>query len=130
MRESYEWQLKPSIKQKQLDGLLGLVLAAFILSVSSIYWMLLVILLFVFIAFWLWRKDASITHIGLHQNALYLVCDEQKRYVRPTTGSIKQEKMVKLRWSIWPWQCLVLRPDSFNCYDDFKEFKRTIYGLI
>lgn len=130
MRESYEWQLKPSIKQKQLDGVLGLVLAMFVLSVSSIYWMLLAILLFVFIAFLLWRKDASITHIGLHRESLYLVCDEQKRYIRPITGSIKQEKMVKLRWSIWPWHCLVLRPDSFNCYDDFKEFKRTIYGLI
>lgn len=130
MRESYEWQLKPSIKQKQWDAVLGLVLAVFVLSVSSIYWVLWVIFLFVCVTFLLWRKDGRITRIGLHQEALYLVCDEQKRYIRPTIGSIKREKMVRLSWSIWPWHCLVLRPDSFNCYNDFKAFKRAIYGLI
>lgn len=125
-----EWRIQPSKKQWQMDIFLLFLLAVFLLSLASPHWFLLLLIGCFLILLFLWAKDKSITHIGIQKNGLYLIKNKQTLPVQFKVGSIKREKMVRLCWSIWPWHCLVLRPDSFNSYQDFQDFKRCIYSLI
>lgn len=125
-----EWRIQPSKKQKQIDVFLLFLLAAFLWILALPYWFLLLLVACFFVLLFLWIKDKSITHIGIQKKGLYLIKNKHNQAVQFKVGSVKREKMVRLCWSIWPWHCLVLRPDSFSSYQDFQDFKRAIYGLF
>lgn len=130
MPASREWALRLSIKQRCFDVLLLILLITFVLFLSVPYWLVACLPVLFIALLGVWRVQKHITHIGFNQNQWYLIQSQNRVFIGFKAGCIKQEKMVRICWSIWPWRTLVLRPDSFISDGEFKEFKRALYGVF
>ena len=48
--------------------------------------------------------------------------------VRWRVGSVRRSQVLLLRYGIWPWQGLIIRPDCFANPQDYRTLMRALYG--
>lgn len=74
--------------------------------------------------------ERRIQRIGLDSLGWWLEIDGERQAVNWRSHSLKRSRLVVLRWSVWPWDALVLRADSFASEDEFRRFRSCLYGHL
>jgi len=145
-RGSCDWQLRPSRRQRWLDGLtlampflmawrIWAMPSEFVQSEFMQAGVISLLLLGSFMALMMVMNRLSwpehdIQRIGLDTSGWWLQRRDTRVRVDWKTHSFKRRHLVVLRWSVWPWHTLVLRPDSFVSEQEFRRFKARLYGYL
>jgi len=48
--------------------------------------------------------------------------------VRWRSGSVRRADVLILEWSFWPWQRLMIRPDSLSSAEDYRRLTAALYN--
>ncbi|TVV43041.1 hypothetical protein [Thalassolituus sp. C2-1] len=122
-----EWLLQPSGRQRWLDG-------AFLLSALLIFsWLLpplwwgVVAVFLLLLMLWGWRKPA-VRRLGCDSRGWWLEYHGCKLSVRWRHGSVRRADVLILEWSFWPWQRLMIRPDSLGSAEDYRRLTAVLYN--
>lgn len=137
MHASAEWSLRFSQKQQGFDLLallLFVVISLYLFPISGLLISVLsaaaAVILFVLIK--TWRRNISA--VGYVSEGLsrrwWLEINDHRYNVRWRDGSIRRRECVVLCWSLWPWDRLILRADSFASDEAFRQFRAELYGDI
>lgn len=117
-----EWRLHPSRYQRRLDGaflLLAVALLWPLLSVTE--WLLCLIALALL---WCVIQRKTVLRLRFDGQYWWLIRDENARMIRWRSGSIRRRDLIIVRWGFWPWQALMIRPDSLSHVDEFRQLQR------
>ncbi|MDP2506809.1 hypothetical protein [Oceanobacter sp. 3_MG-2023] len=134
------WRLHSSFWQTVLDVLALLTLCSLLLVYQYGVWLALSagLLVLAIYAVWYGKQDpvvglqrlgvtdesASIPHWRLiHRSG-------HTRMVRWRAGSVRRSHLLILRYSVWPWQGLVLRRCNFDSEQHFKALQRVLYSEL
>lgn len=137
MHASAEWSLRFSQKQQGFDLLalllfvvISLYLFPFSFLLISVLSVAAAVILFVLVKTWR-RNISAVGHMseGLSRQ-WWLEMNDRRYNVRWRDGSIRQRECVVLCWSVWPWDRLILRADSFASDEAFRQFRAELYGEI
>ncbi len=130
MLDAHLWEIKPSIRQRQIDLLLWSLLLVLVWALHAPVWIKGIVFVLPLLLFWQWIFEQKISHIGLYEAEFYLLSGAKKRFIVLKSGSSLSTHTVHLRWSLLPWQSLVLKQDCFHSAVEFQNFKRALYGLL
>ena len=127
MPASAEWLLQPSRRQRWLDGafllmvllLLGCLLSPLGWAISSVLLLSLMLLG--------WRRFA-VHKIGYDRRGWWLEQRGRKLRVRWRYGSVRRADVLILEWAFWPWQRLMIRPDSVDSAEDYRRLTAALYN--
>jgi len=135
MRASAEWRIAPSRSQPWRDyGALLLLLLAVYLQLPWHPLLCLLILAPVAAVAGLvlrWQPEVSALGYQLQHNTpqWWLELDGKRYRVRWRDGCVRRRDYLILHWSWWPWQRLIIRPDSCVSREEFRRLKAALYGV-
>lgn len=104
--------------------LVVVLLLSFLLPLSG--WVLSAILLPVLMLLG-WRRF-SVHKIGYDRRGWWLEQNGRKARVRWRYGSVRRADVLILEWSFWPWQRLMIRPDSLSSAEDYRRLTAALYN--
>lgn len=105
--------------------LLLLVMALLLSVLWPLPWVLTVTFLLAVVVFFPFSFPQR---IGVDARGWWLEHAGQRQALRFYPGSVRRRQLVILRTSRWPWQSLVIHPDSVQTADDFRRLKAALYG--
>lgn len=121
------WTIRPSCQQKITETLL---LAVSLLILQPLLgWLelgLLFVLLVLFISV-LWRGRQAV-ELRCHQSQWYLNNARINKSIHWRAGSVRRKNLIIWRYGFWPWQRLVVYPDSLP-QGEFRLLLKALYGV-
>ena len=106
------WLLQPSRRQRWLD-------AAFMAVTLGLLWPLLqpvelAAVTVLWVTFYVWRQRRRWRSAYLHHDASgwWLEAAGVRSALRWRHGSVRRAGVIHWRYGVWPWQRLLIRPDS------------------
>jgi hypothetical protein len=134
--EACEWSLRPSRWQGYLDGaalMIPLGIIGFLGMAGNLFSVAMLMVLGGGALLWHKRHvwpEQRIQRIGLDAMGWWLHKDGSRLDISWRSHSLKRSRLVVLRWSVWPWDALVLRADSFSSEEEFRRFRACLYGHL
>lgn len=140
-----EWSIRPSKQQRYRDGIaLFLIILLSLpylwyqwLSQGQTVWLgvgLIVLVVFIVRVWYQSVRDKAIYTLGYRQEKLqrqwWLARAGHRQDIHIRSGSIRRANFIQLRYGHWPWQVLLIRPDSLTSADAFRELKVALYGEL
>ncbi|MCD8520827.1 MAG: hypothetical protein LRY66_09900 [Saccharospirillaceae bacterium] len=127
MPASAEWLLRPSARQRWLDAAFVLVVVLLLSGLLPLSgWVLSGMLLSALMLLG-WRRF-SVHKIGCDRRGWWLEQHGRRVRVRWRYGSVRRADVLILEWSFWPWQRLMIRPDSVGGREDFRRLTAALYN--
>ena len=123
--ESYNWVIYPSKQQKITECalvLVGLLILAPVLSVFALSASAVCFFLFLFI---LWRQR-SVIELQRYPTSWHLRHHSLIRDIQWRSGSVRRKSLVIWRYGKWPWQRVVIYPDSVR-QGEFRLLLKALY---
>tara|TARA_R110000868_G_scaffold59547_16_gene182768 strand:+ start:20902 stop:21330 length:429 start_codon:yes stop_codon:yes gene_type:complete len=134
------WQLRTGRWQIVLDVLALLAFCLMLFVFRYGLWLTLFASLLTVAVYWLWywKQDPVICLQKLPESDMTAAFPQWRliyrsgniRQVRWRSGSIRRSRLLVLRYSIWPWQGLVLRCRDFESVQHFKALQRVLYSEL
>lgn len=112
MEKTLNFQLHPSKQQYGLDTLLLLLTFLLLFPLLSWPWLLLY---FLVAALWLGllhHRGKTTKSLSYAMGQWWLVEQEKRTPMAWRTGSVRRAQLILWRYGRWPWQQLLIRPDS------------------
>lgn len=137
MRATAEWQLRHSLQQRYLDRaallaflILLLWILPFPLYLSLLFGAPLVYLLDHLAA----KSQNAVMRIGYSLDGLipqwWVEKEGEQQRVQWRNGSVRRTDLIILQWSFWPWNRVILRADSFDDKEQFRQLKIALYRSL
>ena len=118
-----QWQISPSPFQTRLTALF--LLCSWLLLTPLFSWITLGLLALIFITSFLgWYQHLSPKVIS-HSSQGWRLHQSTTRPLYWRAGSIKRPKLILWKYGVWPWQCLIIRPDSVAT-NEFTQLQRLL----
>ena len=124
-----EWLIRPSRYQQRLDASSWFLSAVLLFVALDGGWTLLS-LIPIGAGLLTLLMPRSLILMGKNRENWWLWLDGEKHEVRFQHGSVRRRQYVKLVWGFWPWQVLVIRPDSFQNAEPYLHLKYELYGSV
>ena len=124
-----EWLIRPSRLQQRIDLACWLLGSILLLTAMDGGWKILFLIPLVGSLAALWIPRSPVL-IGKNCDGWWLFRGGEKYAVTFKSGSVRRRQYVRLVWGFWPWQVLVIRPDSFQNAEPYRHLKYELYGAV
>lgn len=121
------WVVLPSRQQKITEAVL--VLVTLLMLQPLLNWpelaLLLVLLALFLLALWRGRQTVELRY---NHSQWYLKNTHINKSIQWRTGSVRRKNLIIWRYGVWPWQRVVIYPDSLP-QGEFRLLLKALYGV-
>lgn len=125
MEKLNSWTLYPSKQQSYWEVLLLLLTMAMLWPFLNIISWLVLLVLFSVVAIFAWRQRQNLRVLMQQENHWWLLQNLTKTELQWRTGSVRSKNLIIWRYGKWPWQRLIIHPDSVSK----AEYQQLLYQL-
>lgn len=122
-----KWVIQPSRQQKITEA--ALVLVSLLILQPLLSWPVLALLFVVLYSFlilmWCTRKSVELQR---NPSSWQLKNNHKITSIQWRTGSVRRKNLIIWRYGFWPWQRLVIYPDSV-AEGEFRLLLKALYGV-
>lgn len=123
-RAKNSWTLRTSMRQNGYNAAFCLISLAMLWPyLAWFYWLTLLLLLSVLLL-WLARPQRAQLHVTA-QGFYWQRTGKAVQSLPWRVGSVRRKEVIIWRYGCWPWQRLIIRPDSLEA-GDFGELLRAL----
>ncbi len=121
------WIIQPARQQKHTEA--ALVFVSILILQPLLSWLTLVLVSAFLVLFLLtlWRARKTV-ELQRHPTVWHLKINHQIKSIQWRTGSVRRKDLIIWRYGFWPWQRLVIYPDSV-AEGEFRLLLKALYGV-
>lgn len=127
MPATAEWVLQSSRRQRRLDGVFLLVSLLILVWLLPLLWWLCAAFFLLVLTALGWRQPV-VRKLGYDSRGWWFEYRGRRLPVRWRSGSVRRADVLILEWSFWPWQRLMIRPDSLSSAEDYRRLTAALYN--
>lgn len=126
-QQKNSWIIRPSRQQKITEAALVLVSLLILQPLLSWFWLGLLCVFLVLFLLILWRSRSNI-ELQRHHSSWLIKHHRTIRDIQWRAGSVRRKSLIIWRYGLWPWQRVVIYPDSLEG-DEFRLLLKALYGI-